>query len=565
MAKPKMLDIMNTVNTSLGETTLITEFTDVNKTRIISSEVGTVERTISPMGLSYALTGSVEKDSLSNNIFAKHNVVKAGSKQIYVYLANFINNTVSVGKLTPTPFTIPSGQFDNADSPVNLTNVFDKDDYCHPNIAYDATGVAGYKYWMIASILPAYNELEATWEDEDLFVSNDAITWERIKSYYEDAKTYTATGLSLPPQILATANARKYAFLPSPSDGEQIEISVPADNGAIALDRLTITLTGLPFKHDPAIFIDGGYVYTYHSFHVPYVDRTGGSSRFLVCVRTNDGINWEIVRTDGSTLILTEATSRQIFTKDAEGKYNYMYYAYNRNNSNPHVLKYGEGDYELVYGYNFTKRYKGTTPYNFDFTQEYSFQDQGSGNHPGLLLDSSTLYLINQDSLYVSANRGETFTKYDHPPMWLGGLAGLSYKKSMCIGPTGKVILVEAQRQITTSALIPEDNRIASTGRSHQLYITEYASVADLVLKAQDGLVDSYIDVQIVKTDFNGKRLVRFFPYISNNDTTYVVNSPLQRIKLADIDVTENDTLFIYVTLNTRNGSKIIFGGIEIS
>jgi hypothetical protein len=229
-------------------------------------------------------------------------------------------------------------------------------------------------------------------------------------------------------------------------------------------------------------------------------------------------------------------------------------------------LKYGENDYEFVYGYNFNRRYKGTTPYNFDFTQTYTFQNKGSENHPGLLLDGSTLYLFNSEGLYVSSNRGETFTKYDHPPFWLGGLAGMGYKKAACIGASGKVVLIEAQRQVFPEASTPAVNTFASTGRGHQLYVTTYDSVADLVSKAQNGLVDGYIDVQIVKINYTtGKRSARFYPYISNLNTTSVVNSPLQRIKIADLDVVAGDTLYFFITLNARNGAKIVFGGLEIA
>src|SRR5690606_16282021 len=51
-------------------------------------------------------------------------------------------------------FQIPSGMLREegvADSNLFLLN---EDDYCHPSVAYDSIGVAGYKYWMLTSILP---------------------------------------------------------------------------------------------------------------------------------------------------------------------------------------------------------------------------------------------------------------------------------------------------------------------------------------------------------------------------------------------------------------------------
>lgn len=38
----------------------------------------------------------------------------------------------------------------------------------------------------------------------------------------------------------------------------------------------------------------------------------------------------------------------------------------------------------------------------------------------------------------------------------------------------------------------------------------------------------------------------------------------MQRLKIADLKVSEGDTLFLYVTLNSRNGTKTTIGGIEI-
>jgi hypothetical protein len=571
MGKPKLLDQMSkasNINSTLNSTKYITDFSEINRVRTELSELATLNKAISPTGISYSIEGDALKDSLSCNLFAQQQIFETDTKSIYAYVSNYIDDAVSVKKISPTPFEIPSGQLDNAESPAAFSEYFTKDDYCHPDIAYDATGVAGYKYWMVSSILPQYNDT-ASWEDEDVFVTNEnprTGPWYRIKSLYEDARDDTATGLSLPPHTLETTTGRKHALLPIPAAGDQIEISAPADNGGAELDRVTITLTGLPFKHDPCILIDGGYVYIYLSYHLSYVDRPGGKNKFIVCLRTNDGVSWESVRNDGSALVITEESSRQLFTKDAQGRYNYMHYLYDNGSKSPCVKKYGTGDYELVYGSNFSVRYKGTTPYNFDFSTPYTFQNLGSANHPGLLVSGSDLYLINSEGFYHSTNRGETFTKYDHYPAWIGGIEGYAYKKAMCIGADGKVFLVEAQRQTIPDYRGIVANQFSSTGRSHQLYITEYASLSDLISKATDGLEDSYIDVQITKVNIDEEtRYTRFYPYIGNLNSTSVVNSPLQRIKICDFDVEYGDVLMICVTLNSRNGAKIIFGGLEIS
>lgn len=167
--------------------------------------------------------------------------------------------------------------------------------------------------------------------------------------------------------------------------------------------------------------------------------------------------------------------------------------------------------------------------------------------------------------LAVGSDRGESFITYQKYPAWLGGISGYPYKKALCIGEGGKVILADVERQNTNEKSKPNVNGFSATIGVHQMYLYEYPSVADLVSKAQNGLVDGYIDLQLVKVNYKrSSRSTRFYPYITNNATTSIVNNPLQRIKVADIEVDEGDALHLYVTLNARNGAEIRFGGIEI-
>src|SRR5690606_21385646 len=104
-----------------------------------------------------------------------------------------------------------------ADSNLFLLN---EDDYCHPSVAYDSIGVAGYKYWMLTSILPQLSLDEGvTHEDEDVFVTNtpeDATSWKRVRSLYED-NSDTSLTLRLPPVPAAWSNTtRRNGFLPCP-------------------------------------------------------------------------------------------------------------------------------------------------------------------------------------------------------------------------------------------------------------------------------------------------------------------------------------------------------------
>ena len=549
----------------LTQPVILADFTELSSVRWLPAVSAKVVKVASPIGIGYSVESA--DDCGSSTLFTQAKIIEKGKKSIYANLMKYVGNTPNLGVLKCTPFTVPSGQFDNDGTLSGYADKYSKYIYCHPDIAYDVAGVGGFKYWMISSVLPPNNAGDVTWEDEDLFVSNDAKTWQRVRSLYESDKSYTTATLRLPPHSLATANARKYAFLPCPSAGDTIEISVPADNGGVALDRVNVTLLGLPWKHDPAIIIDGGYVYTYNSYHLSYVDRPGGMSRFIVCVRTNDGINWEVVRTDGSTMLLTEESSRQIFTKDSEGRFNYMYYAYNRGSyQNPKVIKWGDNDYELYYGENFSFRVKGTTPYNFNFNQQYPIGASNSGNHPTVLRNGSTLYLINNEAVFSSSDRGATLTKLPYYPCWLGGVTGKPYKKTACIGDGGKVILVEAQRYNLQSYSQPTVNGFASTNDEDRLFLYEYLSVSDFITKANMGLVDAYIDIQLCKLNYlTQKREYLVFNAISLTATTALVNSPLQRLKICDMSFEEGDTLHVYVTLNSRNGAKIIFGGIDVA
>lgn len=574
----KIVDINNKQLTALIEQktapksliTQATQFSVLDNVRTpVVSDVGLLRKDLAPTGMMYKLQKDVSsiKPNSSNNLFIELKNVPTGIRNIRANVHKLVGGVSTKGTLSSTIFTVPSGQFDNPNT-LPEQDKYSKSGFVHPSIAYDATGIGGFKYWMIASTLPAFAMNGATWEDEDMFVSNDAKSWKRIRSLYETDKTYTTATLRLPPQTLARVDARQNAILPVPAQGDTIEMSMPADNGAPAVDRQMTLLNGTktPFKHDPAILIHGGYVYTYHSFHLPYAERDSGSNRFIVCVRTANGVDWEIVRSDGSTMLLTEASSRQIFTKDDQGRYNYIAYFYSYGASNPEIVKYGENDFEFIYGNNFSRRYSGTTPYNFDFSTYLPFQDVGSGNHPATLLDGSTLYLVNNEAVFSSTNRGENFTKLSNYPMWLGGISGIPYKKSLCKGAGSKLILVEAQRYDLQTYNTAVTGQTKQTNRDHQLTVFEYPSITDFVTKATTSYIDAYIDVQLCKV--NCTTQTREFIAVSaltNKTVLSGVNKPMQVIDIASMDFKDGDVLFVFVTLNSRHATaEIQFGGIDI-
>lgn len=548
-----------------GATKLISEFISTDDVRHPTAVLRPITRKIAPKGISYALKGAVGTDTAVHTLYAKVEGIQGGEKAVHVNVMNVVNGAITQGKLKNTPFRVPSAQFDNPDSLAIHTDAFSPFDYTHPDIAYSATPVAGFKYWMIASVL-ASATAEATWEDEDLFVSNDAKTWQRVRSMYESDKSYTTATLRLPPQALATKDARRHSFLPTPEIGATYEISVPATNGAVAIDKQVYAVQNASYKHDPAILIDGGYVYTYHAYNFDFANRPAGYSRFIVCVRTNDGINWELVRSDGSTMLITEETSKLMFTKDAQGRYNYMHYFYDVKASNHNILKYGEGDYEFIYGANYAWRYAGATPYSFNFDTKLPLQDVGSLNHPTILTSGGKTYIVNQKAMYESSDRGVTFTTLPFFPAWSGGVSNIPYKRSMCIGEGGKLIFVDTQRYDMQSSTLPPTNGYSSLARANQMFIYEFASLAEFVNNAKVGMVDSYVDIQMCRVSYEtGKRVLLTAPAVSITSSQLRYNSPLQRVKIGDMKFVDGDILYIFATLNSRNGGEVIFGGIDIS
>ena len=545
----------------------INQFIELNKVRDDISTVGMITKNLAPTGMAYSMQGLVSDENASNVVYSQYISSESGQKEIHVNLMKYVSGSPTLGVLNSTAFNVPSGMLDNGGVATEYAKTYPKYDYCHPSIAYDSVGIGGFKYWMITSILPGGVTTDATWEDEDLFVSNDAKNWQRVRSMYESDKTYTTATLRLPPQAIHTATERKHGFLPCPSLGDTFEMSMPAYGGMPAVDRQMITMNDrTPFKHDPCLIIDGGYVYTYHTFHMPYSERSGGKNKFLVCVRTNNGIDWDVVRSDGSTMRLTEETSRLIFTKDDQGRYNYLTYVYDRGFGNPEVIKWGDGDYELFWGGNFSLKFAGTTPYTFNFSNEIPVQDKGFGNHPGLLRDGNDLYALGTTGFYKSTDRGTTFTKFAHYPFWLGGVLGIPYKKALCKGEGGKIIVADVERYFMPFSSIPSGAQVSSVNRLNLLSLYEYASLSDLVNKSNSGLIDAYLDFQLCKINYQtGTREFIAITAASLKTLTSNVNNPLSRYKLCDMNFYAGDNLHIYVTLNSRCGAKIEFGGIDIS
>lgn len=559
----EMLRLKNAGSASKSVLVTTTQFVELDKARDATSTVTDVTKDIGPLGVNYSVKGGDATDHAANILYSQIMLRDFGKKSVYANVQKYIGEAKAVKSLDKTAFNIPSGSLDNPNV-FSTASAFPLAAYAHPSIKYTATPIAGFKYWMVASMyIPAATLGAVLWEDEDLFVSNDAKEWQRVRSLYETDKTYTTTALRLPPQNLAKGVSRENAFLPIPPLGSTFEVSVPASGGRPAFERVqaTIDVSG-SWKHDPYLFLDDGYIHVYHTFNLRCSVLGADVARFFVCVRTNNGIDWDVVRNDGSTMRITEQTSRELFTKDSSGRYNYLNYQFGGSRGNPEVVKYGENDYELFYGYNFSLKYAGSTPYNFDFSTPLTVQDVGSSNHPTLLLDSGILYLLANTKVYSSTDRGASWIAYPHYPLWLGGVSGISYKKSCCIGDEGKLIVADAQ-------LIDMPSHTKNSMYTTSAYIMslyEYSSLAQFIDYANTGLVDAYVDILLVTTDIEWGvvRKVNYVPYVGSTSYTIGNSRTLDTIKVADIDFKATETVHAYIALNSRNGARIDFGGIYV-
>lgn len=551
-----------TKKSSVSQLTALNQYVEINKKRDAMSALKVISKDFGAVGIDYMLIGDSSTEHATNSLYAQFTSDVEATKEVYVNVQKYVENVKTSKSIERTLFNVPSGMSDNPNS-FPLASTFPNNTYAHPSIKYTDTPIAGFKYWMINSYYPPGASLGGVlWEDEDLFVSNDGKSWQRVRSMYETDKSYTTATLRLPPHNLVKGVSRENAFLPVPARYDTFEVSVPSSGGQPALDRVQVQLDlSGSWKHDPHLYIEGGYIYVYHTFNLKASALGGDTSRFLVLVRTSNGVDWDIVRSDGSTMRITEETSRQLFTKDSSGRYNYLNYQYGGSRGNPELIKFGEGDYELFYGYNFSGKYIGTSPWSFDWDNFISIQSVAASNHPTVFLNNETLYLLTNAGFYSSTNRGTTWTIFNSYPMWLGGVNGESYKKSCCMGEGGKFIVADAQ------VIDAPASALASMypARMYSTSFYEYSSFNEYLNFATNGYIDAYVDVLLVATDvLAGTRKVKFVPYISSTSLTIGNNRTLDTIKIADVELKPSETLHIYVTLNSRKNAQINFGGIHL-
>jgi len=322
------------------------------------------------------------------------------------------------------------------------TNGYERNaQYIHPAIAYSETPIGGYRYWMFASNYPNNNGL---YEDEDLLVSNDAITWYRVMP---SSLETDVTKPVLPPNAfdISPDKGRENSFVPIPKAGMNIKM-----NG---IDYKP----GRTLKHDPEIYIKDGEVFLYNFYNFYDDVSMTNFHRFVCVISTKDGKNWFINRKDGSKLIANSDNLKELFTQSSvDGKENYIRYF---NNSTKGTSLNYDSNMQIVYdgvnwwayygmysNYNYSnlgiKRYKGSSNLNFNWDEEEFCKSlvplSLATTHWGIKFYNSKFYVIGGYKVFES-NDGLSFRQLAMNPNT--HIPVHQYKVTTCIGENGKFIV----------------------------------------------------------------------------------------------------------------------------
>lgn len=435
--------------------------------------------------------------------------------------------------------------------------------WIHPDMTYIPEGVAGYKYWMINSNFPNGG---ASQEDANLFVSNNGTDWTRVRSFYESDDA----GLGIKtPKVFWTSNYRD-GFMPIPINGNSFEF-------ALGSTTETKTITGF-LCHDPAISHHNGYV----NFYVLYNFGFTGASiahKYVVCYRTNDGVNWEIVREDGTTMPYNQANAQLIFTK-TNGVRNHLWYndlatVIGGSPASPQVVKVSDTEwyYYARESKNITPssgntlylaRYRGTSPYTFDWSsREITSVDSNRGGalwHYAVEYIDGKFYCLYHGFLAESSD-GVNFTLPQYPFFWRG-MASDIYKPTFVKGHDGKIKLAYS---IQASFAVPhpfvaqrvgflDSNKISGNLKITATLLSEYASLQDVKDRSNTATKDAYADVVVMCIDQRTRTTqVRLLPCVRGIESL-----------MDTLDVSYENEVRVVAYLNTRNGGELEFDGVTV-
>jgi hypothetical protein len=418
--------------------------------------------------------------------------------------------------------------------------------YIHPDITYSSSPVGGFNYHMINSIYPYSNP---NYEDAEIFVSQNGLDWERVPSANE---VYTGPlTIKLPPSYWDVGDDRKNLFMPIPRVNAVMQFATD-----VADENNTVTRI---LNHDPFCLYLNGYIYYYCIYNLGFTGSTTTNHRYTFCFRTNDYVNWEVVREDGTWYPYNQANAASMFSK-TNGVRNHMRYrnSVSANEAAPQVVRVSDNEYYyyIVDLSDTIHRYRGTSPTQFDFSTKETITFSGAKIdrvwHCAVEYVDGKFYLIYGGRLCESTD-GVTFTVPFAPFFWVGMSSDL-YKPSFTIGESGKFKLAYS--------LQPRISYEQSFGSTNSLTVAtmpttvccEFPSLAHVKTMGESFRKDAFIDLALsLSNEKTGRNKVYRFFGIKNT----------KKIKnLFEMDVGDLVTATVY--LNTRSNGIANFKGIVL-
>jgi hypothetical protein len=546
----------------------ITEFMNAGVSRVSSNmalpeaQPLTLSRRMVNGFLYNEVSGSVANDHQQTTLIASKLSRFFGGANIYAEAtANYPNNpTVGVIRDTAS-IDYNVGNLAGLD---NLGRTMDGQ-WVHPDMCYAPEGVGGYLYWMVNSNFPNGNDRK---EDADILVSNDGANWKRIRSSYEVDDG--GIPFKLPPVYWSTDYQK--SFMPIPKSGNTFEFAFDSTTE-------TKTITGY-LAHDPAISYHDGYVNIYLLYNIGVVN-TVYDHKYVVCYRTNNGIDWEIVREDGSTMPYNQVNAQLIFTKTG-GVRNHVHYLFKSGGVggwelSPQVVKVSDTEW-YYYARDPSSvtpstgqtmnliRYRGTSPYTFDRNdrQIISKNNANGGSlwHFGMRYYNGLFYCMTNGFMFTSVD-GLNFTTTTYPFFWRGMSSDI-YKPTFVVGHDGKVKMAYGIQCLTA---VPHPyapqisvspvplNKLYSYVKVTATLVCEYLSLSDIMTRSGTPTADAYVDVIVAVISHRTKSVqIRLLPCLRNY--TELLNS---------VDISFDDEIYVAAYLNTRNGGGLNFGGVAVT
>lgn len=427
-------------------------------------------------------------------------------------------------------------------------------EYIHPSMAFFESNNRFAKYWMFVSNYP---DETSEYEDDDLLYSNDLINWDRVGPSSFNGKYKSVDNIFLP----FKDNGRENAFLPIPYQNSNIII-----NG-----KPFVVVKSL--KHDPEILYYNNSLYLYNFYNF-YETKDGKSPhRFIVLFRTSDFIHYDIVRTDGSMIPASKSNLAEIFTQSSvDGKNNYIRY-FDESNADFHTLKDAAmqivcinnvwyayySEYGLFDKSNLSlKRYKGTSPFSFDWNNpEYCQTNRNSSKslHTDVKFYKGKVYVIGNMYMYESAD-GLHFTESKYPVF--PSVMGNGYKPEILITDNNKAVFAHGSLISTyTKARVKrvDDMLNHPGGCMSSVLLYAYNSFDDIIQQSKNGYDDAYIHciVSIITPDIRRNTVLESY-FIKNSDGTKIDNDFYKKC-VGTYNFAGDESIYVYVgvTIHKKN------------